>query len=82
MNHCLFIFNSVFIIKGIIYISVDFNLRGSRTKATEFKNKISSEGHKTISELKVLWSGKKPPFFSLFSCELLDKIRFYKLEVL
>lgn len=50
VNHCLFIFNSVFIIKGIIYISVHFSLRGGRTKATGFKNKISSEGHKTISE--------------------------------
>lgn len=39
MNHGLFIFNFAFIIKGIIYISIGFNLRGSATGDVEFKNK-------------------------------------------
>lgn len=35
--HSLFIFHFVCIIRGIIYISIGFNLRGSRTQDTEFK---------------------------------------------
>lgn len=57
VHHCLFIFNFVFIIKGIIYISIGFNLRGSRTKDTEFKKKKKKENPLKTIKLSL---NKKP----------------------